>query len=129
MQCIEQYELQVFIYEFLIRKLKRLDDYKDSKELLQKYRQEYVQYKKEGTEAVYQNMLQLKEQVKQAEDIQCVLKEAKRIPEYKDVAEVEKWCKEQMDIMEKKEERLACIRIAVVVLVIVAIVFVANQII
>lgn len=128
MGCIEQYELQVFIYEFLIRKLKRLDDYKDSKELLKKYEEELRQYKKDGTEAIYQNMLKLQKQVKRAEDIQWVLKEAKRIPEYKDVAEVEEWCKQQINIMEKKEERLACIRIAVVILVIIAIVFVVKQI-
>lgn len=122
--CILQYELMVYAYDIIIQRLKRLGEYKNSLELLNEYttlRQEYVE---KGTEEIYQVMLEKKANVTKAEDIQWVLKEANRIPDYKDVQEVIAWCEKTFASMQKKEQVRATIRIAVLAVIIIALVIV-----
>lgn len=122
--CILQYELMVYAYDIIIQRLKRLGEYKNSLELLNEYttiRQEYVE---KGTEEIYQNMLEKKSKVTKAEDIQWVLKEANRIPDYKNVQEVIDWCEETFAAMQKKEQVRATVRIVILAVIIVALVIV-----
>lgn len=126
--CILQYELMVYVYNVIIRRLKRLGEYKNSVELLEEYTALRKDYVKKGTEEIYQNMLEKKAQVTKAEDIQWVLKEAKRIPDYKDVQEVIAWCEDTFASMQKKEQVRATIRLAIIAVIIVALVVVVMNI-
>ena len=45
-------------------------------------------------------------------------KEIERIPDYKDVEEIAKWCDSKQNDMEKKERKLAVIRFIVLIFVI-----------
>lgn len=117
-RCIQQYELYVYIYKVIIRRLRRLNGYLDSAELLEEYKERLRKLKVEGKEEIYQNMLQLKEQVRRAEDIQWVRKEAARIPGYKDVDEVSAWCEEVLKKMEKQERFYSTIRIIILLAIV-----------
>ena len=92
-RCIVQYELMLYIYNVIIKRLKSLGEYKDSLALVKEYSQKRRKLKKTGQEEIYQNMLKKKEAVSQAEDLQWVLKEADRIPDYKDTEEVRPLCR------------------------------------
>ena len=125
--CIMQYELMVNVYDIIIQRLKRLGEYKNSAELLKRYTTERGQYVNEGTEKIYQSMLEKKSQVTKAEDIQWVLKEANRIPDYKDVQDVIAWCDNTFASMQKKEQVRATIRISILAVIIVCLVIVLMQ--
>lgn len=118
-RCIQQYELYVYIYKVIIRKLRRLNGYLDSAELLEEYRERLRKLKIEGKEEIYQNMLQLKEQVHRAEDIQWVRKEAARIRGYKDADEVDAWCEDLLKKMEKQERVYSTIRIIILLAIVI----------
>ncbi len=126
--CILQYELMVYVYDVIIKRLKRLGEYKDSVELLEQYTTKRQEYVEKGTEQIYQSMLEKKTKVTKAEDIQWVLKEANRIPDYKDVQEVIAWCDDTFASMQKKEQVRATIRISVLAVVIVALIIVFTSI-
>lgn len=121
LQCVKQFELYLYVYELIIKKLKRIEGYKDSGELLSAYEQEYTQFKTRGQEEIYENMLQLQSGVSKAEDIQWVLKEADRIPGYKNVDSVKKWCRDTMEEMEKKEKRKGIKRLILCVVLLAAV--------
>ncbi|MBQ3601185.1 MAG: hypothetical protein II992_08320 [Lachnospiraceae bacterium] len=118
LNCVEQYELYVFIYKDIIRRLNRIDGYKDATALREEYEQRLKEYEAEAKENIYQNALALKENVKYAPDLQWVRKEIERIPDYKDVEEIAKWCDSKQNDMEKKERKLAVIRFIVLIFVI-----------
>lgn len=71
-RCIVQYELMLYIYNVIIKRLKSLGEYKDSLALVKEYSQKRRKLKKTGQEEIYQNMLKKKEAVSQAEDLQWV---------------------------------------------------------
>ncbi len=125
-QCIMQYELMLYIYNVILKRLKSLGEYKDSLALVKEYSQKRRQLKKTGQEEIYQSMLKKKEAVSQAEDLQWVLKEADRIPGYKDTEEVRAWCEEEMERMDKREQRRATIRLIIIVVVLVLVVIGAQ---
>lgn len=126
--CIVQYELMVYVYDTIIKRLKRLGEYKDSVELLEQYQKERQEYVEKGTEEIYQSMLEKKAQVTNADDIQWVLKEANRIPDYKDVQNVINWCDNTFAAMQKKEQIHATVKISILVVVIVALVIIFTNI-
>ena len=117
MSCIVQYELMLYIYRVIIKRLKALGDYKDSEDLLKEYTKKIAKLKKTGKEEIYQNMIKKKNAVSQAEDLQWVLKEADRIPGYKDTEEVRLWCEAEMEVMNKKEQKFAVIRLIIIIAV------------
>lgn len=120
--CIKQYELYLYIYKVIIRRLRKLNGYLDSGELLEEYKERLKKVKEDGQEEIYQKALHLKEHVQHAEDIQWVRKEIARIPGYKDVDEIGTWCDNLMKKMEKQEQVYSTIRIILfLVIVVVAI--------
>lgn len=121
-RCIEQYELYTYIYKLIIRRLRKLDGYLDSNELLEEYEARLEKHQIEGKEKIYQHLLELKNQVQRAEDIQWVRKEAKRIPDYKDVEEINAWCDDVVCTMEKKEQIASFIRLGIILVILVVIV-------
>lgn len=125
-KCIEQYELYLYIYRVIIRRLRKLNGYLDSDELLKEYRERLAKVKKDGQEAIYQNAIRLKEHVQCAQDIQWVRKEIARIPGYKDVDEIGVWCDNLMKKMEKQEQVYSTIRIGVFLAILVVAVVVAK---
>lgn len=127
-RCIVQYELMLYIYNVIIKRLKSLGEYKDSLALVKEYSQKRRKLKKTGQEEIYQNMLKKKEAVSQAEDLQWVLKEADRIPGYKDTEEVRAWCEQEMERMDKREQRRATIRLLIIVVVLVLVVIGAQTV-
>lgn len=127
-RCIVQYELMLYIYNVIIKRLKSLGEYKDSLALVKEYSQKRRKLKKTGQEEIYQNMLKKKEAVSQAEDLQWVLKEADRIPGYKDTEEVRAWCEQEMERMDKQEQRRATIRLLIIVVVLVLVVIGAQTV-
>lgn len=127
-RCIVQYELMLYIYNVIIKRLKSLGEYKDSLALVKEYSQKRRKLKKTGQEEIYQNMLKKKEAVSQAEDLQWVLKEADRIPDYKDTEEVRAWCEQEMERMDKQEQRRATIRLLIIVVVLVLVVIGAQTV-
>ena len=127
-RCIVQYELMLYIYNVTIKRLKSLGEYKDSLALVKEYSQKRRKLKKTGQEEIYQSMLKKKEAVSQAEDLQWVLKEADRIPGYKDTEEVRAWCEQEMERMDKREQRRATIRLLIIVVVLVLVVIGAQTV-
>lgn len=127
-RCIVQYELMLYIYNVIIKRLKSLGEYKDSLALVKEYSQKRRKLKKTGQEEIYQSMLKKKEAVSQAEDLQWVLKEADRIPGYKDTEEVRAWCEQEMERMDKREQRRATIRLLIIVVVLVFVVIGAQTV-
>ena len=127
-RCIVQYELMLYIYNVIIKRLKSLGEYKDSLALVKEYSQKRRKLKKTGQEEIYQSMLKKKEAVSQAEDLQWVLKEADRIPDYKDTEEVRAWCEQEMERMDKREQRRATIRLLIIVVVLVLVVIGAQTV-
>lgn len=127
-RCIVQYELMLYIYNVIIKRLKSLGEYKDSLALVKEYSQKRRKLKKTGQEEIYQNMLKKKEAVSQAEDLQWVLKEADRIPDYKDTEEVRAWCEQETERMDKQEQRRATIRLLIIVVVLVLVVIGAQTV-
>lgn len=126
-RCIEQYELYVYIYRVIIRRMRKLNGYLDSNELMEEYKVRLRKIKKDGQEKIYQNALRLQKQVQRAEDIQWVRKEIARIPGYKDVDEIGVWCDNLMRKMEKQEQVYSTIRIIIFLAVVIAAVVVAKM--
>ncbi len=124
--CIIQYELKLYIYETIIKRLSKLGDYKDCLQLRAQYSKMVEDLKTEGQEKIYQDMCRKKEAVKSAEDIQWVLKEAKRIPDYKDTEDIVEWCDATYAQFEKKEQKSAMIRLVILVVVLVALGFLGK---
>lgn len=123
LDCIVQYELKLYMYDKIIVRLEIIEDYKDCSQLLEQYTKIRQKHIEQGTEAIYQDMLQKKAQVTQAEDIQWVRKEAGRIPGYKDVDEVLSWCDETFQCMEKQEQKKAVVRAGICIVLLVAAIF------
>lgn len=122
LECIVQYELKLYIYDKILTRLQIIKDYKDSSQLVEQYTKIRQKHIEQGTEVIYQDMLQKKAQVTKAEDIQWVRKEAQRIPGYKDVDEVLAWCDDTFQLMEKQEQKKAIVRAGIaIVLLLVAI--------
>lgn len=122
-KCIEQYELFEFVYKDIIKKAKKLEGYKDADVYKEKYEKQLKKLQIEAREEIYQNAVKLKENAKMAEDLQWVRKEIQRIPDYKDVDEISRWCDLMQNRMEKREKRNAWIRISIIILVICILIF------
>ena len=127
LDCIVQYELKLYIYDKILTRLQIIKDYKDSSQLVEQYTKIRQKHIEQGTEAIYQDMLQKKAQVTKAEDIQWVRKEAQRIPGYKDVDEVLAWCEDTFQLMEKKEQKKAIVRAGITIVLLVAVIFAGYQ--
>lgn len=123
LDCIVQYELKLYIYDKILTRLQIIKDYKDSSQLVEQYTKIRQKHIEQGTEVIYQDMLQKKAQVTKAEDIQWVRKEAQRIPGYKDVDEVLAWCDNTFQLMEKQEQKKAIVRAGMVIVLFVAAIF------
>lgn len=117
-KCIERYELYIFVYKTIIQKAKKIHGYKDADASCEKYEKELQKLTEKCQEEIYQKAIALKENVKKAEDLQWIRKEASRIPGYKDIEEIKKWCDTVQDGMEKREKRNAWIRICIIVIVV-----------
>ena len=124
--CIKQYELYLYIYKVIIRRLRKLNGYLDSADLLKEYKERLKKLKENGREEIYQNALRLKEQVQHAQDIQWVRKEIARIPGYKDVDEISVWCDDLMKKMEKQEQVYSTMRIMIFLTIVVVAVIAAK---
>ena len=124
--CIKQYELYLYIYKVIIRRLRKLNGYLDSADLLKEYKERLKKVKENGREEIYQNALRLKEQVQHAQDIQWVRKEIARIPGYKDVDEISVWCDDLMKKMEKQEQVYSTMRIMIFLTIVVVAVIAAK---
>lgn len=125
--CILQYELRLHVYQTIIKRLKKLGDYKDAPQLIEQYQKMIEELQVQGQEEIYQGMLQRKAAVKKADDIQWVLKEANRIPDYKDSKEVVAWCEAEFARQEKIEQQKATIRLIILLVVIAVIAVLANM--
>ena len=123
LDCIVQYELKLYIYDKILTRLETIKDYKDSSQLVEQYTKIRQKHIEQGTEVIYQDMLQKKAQVTKAEDIQWVRKEAQRIPGYKDVDEVLAWCDDTFQLMEKQEQKKAIVRAGITIVLLVAAIF------
>lgn len=124
--CIEQYELYLYIYKVIIRRLRKLNGYLDADELLAEYRRRLKKVKEDGQEEIYQNAIHLKQQVQCAQDIQWVRKEIARIPGYKDVDEIGAWCDDLMKKMEKQEQVYSSIRIIIFIAIVIIAIVIAK---
>ena len=123
LDCIVQYELKLYIYDKILTRLQIIKDYKDSSQLVEQYTKIRQKHIEQGTEAIYQDMLQKKAQVTKAEDIQWVRKEAQRIPGYKDVDEVLAWCDDTFQLMEKQEQKKAIVRTGIAIVLLLVVIF------
>ena len=123
LDCIVQYELKLYIYDKLLARLETIKDYKDSSQLVEQYTKIRQKHIEQGTEVIYQDMLQKKAQVTKAEDIQWVRKEAQRIPGYKDVDEVLAWCDDTFQLMEKQEQKKAIVRTGIAIVLLLVVIF------
>lgn len=125
--CIQQYELYMYIYKLIVRRLRKLKGYLDADELLKEYKSLLKKTEKEGKEKIYQNMLDLKEQVKNPEDIEWLRKEVARISGYKDADEVDSWCEVRLKEMEKTQQRRSIFHAIIFLIVIVVAVVVVKM--
>lgn len=123
LDCIVQYELKLYIYDKILTRLQIIKDYKDSSQLVEQYTKIRQKHIEQGTEVIYQDMLQKKAQVTKAEDIQWVRKEAQRIPGYKDVDEVLAWCDDTFQLMEKQEQKKAIVRTGIAIVLLLVVIF------
>ena len=113
MGCIEQYELRIHVYQVVLRRLSRILDYKDCKERYNECKAQLEQYREDGKEEIYQNMLKKKEAAVTVDDIHFVVKEAERIVGYKDADEIVIWAKNAKAEIYKKEKIQGIIRFGI----------------
>lgn len=120
--CIVQFELMRYVYNTIIRRLKKLGDYKDCPALVQQYTKMRDDFLKKGKEEIYQNTLALKNAYSKPDDFQWIRKEASRIPGYKDADDIVVWCDEEFGKAQKQEQQRAVVKITVGVIVLLAVV-------
>lgn len=123
---IKQYELKLHVYRTIIKRLRRLGDYKDSKQLIVTYKKLINDCKQDGQEEIYLHIVKMKEEYKTMDDLYWISKEAERITGYKDVDQILAWCEQEKESIQKSQQKRAIIRLIGSVVGIVVIVIVLN---
>ena len=113
MGCIEQYELRMHVYQAVLKRLSRIIDYKDSRQMYDECKARMEQCEVEGKEEIYQNLLKMKEKASMVDDFYFVKTEAERILDYKDVEEILAWVESQKSELYRKENLCSMLRFSI----------------